>query len=107
MSIPLKQENTCSDCKHLVGCECFSGRVCDQFEKTVEGADIVSRPKYYNDSKITPFDVIDDWKLDFYLGNAVKYIKRAGKKDGNSRLQDLTKIRTYIDEAIKREEASG
>ena len=65
------------------------------------------KPSYYSDSKITPFDVIDDWKLDFYLGNVVKYIKRAGKKDGNSRLQDLKKIRTYVDEAIKREEVLG
>lgn len=100
----MSKEKDCRDCRYFVGCECFSGMPCDQFEKT---EDIVNHPKYYNDSKITPFDVIDDWKLDFYLGNAVKYIKRAGKKDGNSRLQDLKKIRTYVDEAIKREEASG
>lgn len=105
----MNKEKDCRDCRHFVGCECFSGSICDQFEEKVvtEGEDTVSRPKYYNDSKITPFDVIDDWKLDFYLGNAVKYIKRAGKKDGNSRLQDLKKIRTYVDEEIKREEASG
>lgn len=62
------------------------------------------KPEYYNDTKITPFDVIDDWKLNFYLGNAVKYIKRAGKKAGNSRLQDLKKIREYIDHEIRAEE---
>lgn len=63
------------------------------------------KPGYYNDSKITPFDVIDDWKLDFYLGNAVKYIKRAGKKKDNSRLQDLKKIREYVNQEIRLEEA--
>lgn len=63
------------------------------------------KPEYYNDTKITPFDVIDDWGLNFYLGNAVKYIKRAGKKAGNSRLQDLKKIREYIDHEIRAEEA--
>lgn len=62
------------------------------------------KPSYYNDTKITPFDVIDDWSLNFYLGNAIKYIKRAGKKDGNSRLQDLKKVREYIDHEIKAEE---
>lgn len=62
------------------------------------------KPEYYNDTKITPFDVIDDWGLNFYLGNAVKYIKRAGKKAGNSRLQDLKKIREYIDHEIRAEE---
>lgn len=61
------------------------------------------KPEYYNDTKITPFDVIDDWGLNFYLGNAVKYIKRAGKKAGNSRLQDLKKIREYIDHEIRAE----
>lgn len=63
------------------------------------------KPNYYNDSKITPFNVIDDWCLDFYLGNAVKYIKRAGKKKDNSRLQDLKKIREYVDQEIRKEEA--
>lgn len=62
------------------------------------------KPSYYNDTKITPFNVIDDWSLNFYLGNAIKYIKRAGKKDGNSRLQDLKKVREYIDHEIKAEE---
>ena len=62
------------------------------------------KPRYYNDTKITPFDVIDDWSLNFYLGNTIKYIKRAGKKDGNSRIQDLKKVREYIDHEIKAEE---
>lgn len=62
------------------------------------------KPSYYNDTEITPFDVIDDWYLNFYLGNAIKYIKRAGKKDGNSRLQDLKKVREYINHEIKAEE---
>lgn len=62
------------------------------------------KPSYYNDTKITPFDVIDDWSLNFYLGNAIKYIKRAGKKDGNSRLQDLKKVREYIEHEIEAEE---
>lgn len=65
------------------------------------------KPDYYNDTKITPFDVIDDWKLNFYLGNAIKYIKRAGKKADNSRLQDLKKVREYIDHEIKAEEANN
>lgn len=65
------------------------------------------KPNYYNDSKITPFDVVDDWKLGFYLGSAIKYIKRAGKKKDNSRLQDLKKIRAYIDKEIELEEVSN
>ena len=69
-----------------------------------ESIDNPIKPSYYNDTKITPFDVIDDWGLNFYEGNAIKYIKRAGKKDGNSRLQDLKKVREYIEHEIKAEE---
>lgn len=109
--------NTCVSC----GAEIPEGRqVCSDCE--VKGNDIQLKndistlreeyerktdpikPEYYNDTKITPFDVIDDWGLNFYLGNAVKYIKRAGKKAGNSRLQDLKKIREYIDHEIRAEE---
>lgn len=60
----------------------------------------VLKPVYYNDSKITPFDVVDDWRLDFYLGNAIKYIKRAGKKEGNSKAQDLYKVLEYVQKEI-------
>lgn len=77
-------------------------QVCQECEGKIVGDPI--KPNYYNDSQITPFDVIDDWNLNFYLGNAIKYIKRAGKKANNSRLQDLKKIREYIDHEIKREE---
>ena len=58
------------------------------------------RHRYYNDSKISPFDVIDDWQLDFYAGSILKYLKRAGKKPGEDRLKDLRKVKTYIDKMI-------
>lgn len=58
-------------------------------------------PIYYNDTKITPWDVIDDWGLDFYLGSAMKYIKRAGKKEGNSTVQDLHKVKRYVEKEIE------
>ena len=62
------------------------------------------KPDYYNDTSITPFNVIDAWGLGFYLGNVIKYIKRAGKKDHNSRLQDLKKAQEYLSAEIEREE---
>jgi hypothetical protein len=96
--------NTCVSC----GAEIPEGsQVCPDCENNYneEPTGDPIKPNYYNDTKITPFDVIDDWDLNFYLGNAVKYIKRAGKKAGNSRLQDLMKIREYIDHEIRAEEA--
>ena len=69
------------------------------------------KPKYYNDTKIQPWDVIEDWDLNFNMGSCLKYIRRAGKKEGNSKLQDLNKIKTYVEREImiteKRENENG
>jgi len=35
---------------------------------------------HYKVGQIEPLDVIDDWELDFYLGNVIKYICRAPHK---------------------------
>lgn len=65
------------------------------------------KPDYYNDTKIAPIDVIEDWDLDFCLGSALKYIKRCGKKDNNPSVQDLRKVIWYVERRIKElEEAS-
>lgn len=44
--------------------------------------------------------VIEAWDLGFHLGNTVKYICRAGKKDGG--VEDLKKARWYLDRLIER-----
>jgi methyl coenzyme M reductase subunit C-like uncharacterized protein (methanogenesis marker protein 7) len=57
-------------------------------------------PGYYDGaSGLQPYDVIDEFGLDFYEGNIIKYIIRWRKKNG---IDDLHKARTYIDELIKR-----
>jgi hypothetical protein len=45
--------------------------------------DMINHPNHYADTKIEPIDVIEDWKLGFHDGNAIKYIKRQGKKEEN------------------------
>lgn len=56
------------------------------------------RPDYYNqDNPYEVIKVIRAWGLDFELGNAVKYIARAGKKDPNKEIEDLEKAKTYIE----------
>lgn len=45
-------------------------------------------------------NVIDAWKLDFRLGNAVKYIARAGRKDVDKEIEDLQKAKKYIEMKI-------
>jgi hypothetical protein len=44
--------------------------------------------------------VIEAWGLNFNLGNALKYIARAGKKDSETRERDLGKAISYITREI-------
>lgn len=53
----------------------------------------VNHPKYYNTGKIEVIDFIEDQNLGFCLGNAVKYIARAGKKNPFFEVEDLKKSR--------------
>jgi len=58
------------------------------------------RPDYYTTGKIEVWDFIADQKLDFFAGNVVKYVSRAGRKSGESRQKDLEKAKTYIQKMI-------
>ncbi len=61
----------------------------------------VSHPAHYNSGKIEVIEAIEDWKLGFSRGNAVKYIARAGKKDPAKEIQDLEKAVWYIKRDIE------
>lgn len=63
--------------------------------------DAVNRPSHYTDGKIEVIDFIEDKGLDFCLGNAVKYIARAGKKDPEKEIEDLQKAIWYINRRIQ------
>ena len=63
--------------------------------------DPVNHPSHYTDGKIEVIDFIEDKDLGFCLGNAVKYIARAGKKDPAKKVEDLRKAIWYIDRRIK------
>jgi len=69
-----------------------------------------------SDSKTSPrhyqlpngFQVIDLTKnLGFCEGNVVKYVSRAGLKDGESRLDDLKKAQYYLNLLITDEKAKA
>lgn len=55
---------------------------------------------YYIRNGIEVFDVIESFDLNFNLGNVVKYVCRAGKKD-ECIISDLLKARDYIDREIR------
>ncbi len=62
--------------------------------------DPVNNPAHYTDGRIEVIDFIEDKQLGFHLGNTVKYIARAGKKDPSKTIQDLEKARWYLDRQI-------
>ena len=67
----------------------------------------VSHPSHYTSGKIEVIDFITDQKLDFCLGNVIKYISRAGKKtemgkdDYAKMIEDLEKAQFYLNFKIK------
>ena len=62
----------------------------------------VTHPSHYNSGQIEVIDFIDDQKLGFSLGNAIKYIARAGKKNPEKTVEDLEKAIWYLKHEIDR-----
>lgn len=79
----------------------------DVFEKSIE-TDLIKntvRPKHYGSkSGQDVIDVAEDFGIidNAYKFNMLKYLLRGGKKDGNSELQDMTKIKVYLDRYIEK-----
>ena len=65
----------------------------------------VNHPEHYNDGGFECIDVMEavygkEAVDSFCICNAFKYLWRAGKKDGNSKSQDLQKAKWYIDRSL-------
>ena len=56
-------------------------------------------PSYYRRGTIEPWDYIRDQGLSYHLGNAVKYISRAGHKDSAS--TDIKKAIHYLENELQ------
>ena len=67
-------------------------------------ANKVDHPGYYQGGGIETIDIIEAFGLDFCLGNAVKYILRAGKKSPETFGEDLKKAVWYLNRAIEKGE---
>lgn len=70
--------------------------------KTWEKKENVNHPSHYggSDNVYEAIKVIDAWELGFALGNTVKYISRAGKKDKSKEIEDLKKALWYLQHHI-------
>lgn len=64
--------------------------------------DAINHPACYTDGKIEVSDFIADKNLNFFRGNVLKYICRAGKKDPDKEIEDLKKAEWYLNREIDR-----
>ena len=79
----------------------WSEEVLELIEESVEN-DPVNHPSHYTDTKIEVMDYIEDKGFNFALGNVIKYVSRAGRKDADKTIQDLEKANWYLNREIKR-----
>lgn len=71
--------------------------------KTWEKKESVNHPQHYQFGENNVYEVIkviDAWSLGFALGNTIKYISRAGKKDPSKEVEDLKKALFYLQHHI-------
>jgi hypothetical protein len=59
-------------------------------------------PTHYGKGLYEAIKVIEAWNLGFCLGNTIKYISRAGKKDESKEIEDLEKALWYLDRHIQK-----
>lgn len=68
---------------------------------SLEKKEQVNHPKHYNTGKFEVIDVIEDWQVDFHIGNVIKYVSRAGRKTDDTEIQDLKKALWYLKRKIE------
>ena len=67
-------------------------------------------PSYYQRGSIEVWDFIRDQGLNYFKGNAVKYISRAGFKSPQTEIEDIKKAIHYLENelhALQRNESIG
>ncbi len=74
------------------------GRLFSQAYKKYQ-ADLVNHPPHYKAGGIETIDFIEAKDLNYRLGNVIKYVSRAGKKDSDP-VQDLQKAAWYLQREI-------
>ena len=70
----------------------------DNFKENSKATDKQVGGSHYKDKKLQPWDIIDELNLNFYEGNALKYLIRYKDKNG---VEDLKKAIHYIEKLIQ------
>lgn len=63
--------------------------------------DSINPSHYHGDRKFEPIDVIEDWQLNYRLGNAVKYISRNGRKPNEDPREGIKKAIWYLERELE------
>ena len=69
-----------------------------------QSKETVNHPDHYQGGKYEVIDIIEDFGLNFSLGNSIKYILRAGHKDPQLKKEDLRKAIWYLERELKKGE---
>ena len=66
-------------------------------------AEQVNHPTHYGggENPFEPIKIIEGLRLDFHIGNSIKYILRAGKKNPEKEVEDLEKAIWYLKRKIE------
>ena len=70
-------------------------------EESWDAVDNINHPAHYTFGSIEVIDAIEGLLLPYHLGNALKYIARAGRKDPAKTEEDLRKAIWYINRYIE------
>ena len=62
--------------------------------------DMINPDHYKGDRQYEPIAVIEDWGLNYRLGNALKYLSRNGRKPGEDPREGLKKAIWYLEREI-------
>jgi len=66
--------------------------------------DPVVHPDHYQGNGYEVLDIIEDFELNFNLGNVLKYILRAGRKDSELKEEDLEKALFYLKREVEQQD---
>ncbi len=78
-----------------------AGKLSETFVKLASSENVDHPQHYGGDTQYEVIKVLEAWDLDFHLGNVVKYVARAGKKDKSKEIQDLEKALWYLKRKIE------
>ena len=78
---------------------CINSELCRGYNQFKPKKEMINHPSHYNQG-IEAIDYIESHRMDFNIGNVIKYVTRAKHK--GTELQDLKKALWYLDREIKR-----